>query len=80
MAKTMITDHNEMLRTDRLDPNRITKKGFASIKHTQMASAHTLSQMKKKNKSHNQTGIIEEEDEAPRTDVSYTIFNILGRS
>lgn len=49
-AKMMITDHNDFLRTERLDPNRYTKKknGFGDAKHTQMASAKALSQMKKK--------------------------------
>jgi hypothetical protein len=80
MAKSMITGHNDMLRTDRLDPNRITKKGFESVKYTQMASAHALSQMKKKNKSQTQTGFIEEEDEAPKVDVSFAILKKnLGR-
>lgn len=66
MAKTMITDHNEMLRTERLDPNRFTKtkKGFASVKQSQMASAQALSQLKKsKLRAKNQRDQIEEEDE-----------------
>lgn len=48
-AKTIISSHNDMLRTDRLNPQRYTKtkRGFASVKHTEMASAKVLSQMKK---------------------------------
>ena len=75
MAKTMITDHNEMLRTERLDPNRFTKTktGFAGAKHLQTGSAHALSQVKR-SKQRSQ-GVIEEEAEQTAPDVSY-IFNI----
>lgn len=71
MAKTMITDHNDMLRTERLDPNRFTKtkRGFASIKHSQQASAHALSQMKQKSKLKSKQGTIEEENEESRPEV-----------
>lgn len=74
MAKTMITDHNEMLRTERLDPNRFTKTktGFAAVRHTQMASAHALSQIKKKNK--NKT--ILEADEEPKPDVRNFVSSV----
>ena len=81
MAKTMITDHNEMLRTERLDPNRFTlaKRGFASVKHSQMASAHALSQMKK-SKKHMGQGTIQEEDEEVKPDVSFLQSDIfIGR-
>lgn len=44
MAKTMISGHNEMLRTDRLNKS---KMGFGGMKHTQKASAHVMSQLKK---------------------------------
>lgn len=48
-AKTVITSHNDMLRTERLNPERYTKTktGFAAVKHTEMASAKVLSQTKK---------------------------------
>ena len=68
IAKTMITDHNEMLRTERLDPNRFTKtnRGFGSVKHTQMASAHALSQLQKKSKlKTRQHGDMDEEEVKP---------------
>jgi len=42
-AKTIITSHNEMLRTERLNPQRYTKKGFATVKHTEVATAKVLS-------------------------------------
>ena len=63
MAKTMITTHNDMLRTERLDPNRFTKskQGFASIKQTQMASAQALSQLKKSKMKSNLKESINEE-------------------
>lgn len=38
-AKTIISSHNDMLRTDRMNPQRYTKSGFAAAKYTQMASA-----------------------------------------
>ena len=40
-AKTVITSHNDMLRTERLNPDRYTKTkvGFAAVKNTEMASA-----------------------------------------
>jgi len=49
MAKTMITDHNDMLRTERLDPNRFTKTktGFAAAKYLEKGSAKALSQMQR---------------------------------
>lgn len=71
MAKTMITDHNEMLRTERLDPNRFTKtrKGFAAAKHLQTGSAHALSQMKKKS-TRNMPPVDEEDPDKTTPDVS----------
>jgi len=44
-AKTVITNHNEILRTERMNPDRYTKtkRGFASVKHIEMASAKVLS-------------------------------------
>ncbi len=38
-----------MLRTERLNPDRYTKtkRGFASVKHVELASAKVLSQTKK---------------------------------
>jgi hypothetical protein len=35
-AKTIITSHNDMLRTERMNPQRYTKtkrSGFAGVKH-----------------------------------------------
>lgn len=52
-VKTVITTHNDMLRTERLDPNRFTKTkktGFAAVKHTEIATAKVLSQSKKKSR------------------------------
>lgn len=48
-AKTVITSHNDMLRTERLNPDRYTKTkaGFVAVKHTELASAKVLSQTKK---------------------------------
>lgn len=46
-AKHVITDHNDMLRTERLtnvDRFTKTKRGFAAVKHTELASAKVLSQ------------------------------------
>lgn len=46
LAKTVITTHNEMLRTERLvHPDRYTKTkhGFAAIKNMELASAKVLS-------------------------------------
>ena len=44
-AKNIIHSHNEMLRTEKLNPDRFTKtkNGFASLKHTEMATAKVLS-------------------------------------
>ena len=45
-AKTVITTHNDLLRTERLNPDRYTKTkrgGFASVKHVELASAKVLS-------------------------------------
>jgi len=47
-VKTVISSHNEMLRSERLNPDRYTKRGFASVKHTEVASAKVLSQSLKK--------------------------------
>lgn len=48
-AKTVITHHNDLLRTERLNPERYTKtkRGFAAVKHVELASAKVLSQTKK---------------------------------
>ena len=49
-AKTVITTHNDMLRTERLNPDRYTKTkrtGFAAVKHIEIASAKVLSQTKR---------------------------------
>jgi len=48
-AKTVITTHNELLRSERMNPDRYTKtkRGFAAVKHTELASAKVLSQSKK---------------------------------
>jgi len=48
-AKTIITSHNDMLRTDRMNPGRYTKTklGFGAVKHTEIASAQVMSQMRK---------------------------------
>lgn len=77
MAKTMITDHNEMLRTERLDPNRYTKTktGFAAAKHLQSGSAQALSQMKKSKRR--SQGVIEEEAEQTVPDVRFFLYNVL---
>lgn len=44
-AKTIISNHNELLRTDRLNPNRFTKTktGFAAVKNMEIATAKVLS-------------------------------------
>ncbi len=52
-AKTIISNHNDMLRTERLNPQRYTKTrqeggGFASVKHTEIATAKVLSQARGK--------------------------------
>ena len=46
MAKTVITSHNEMLRTERVDnPERFTKKtGFAQVRNVEVATAKVMSQ------------------------------------
>lgn len=49
----MITGHNEMLRTDRLTKS---KMGFGGMKHSQMASAHAMSQLKRKDKRSERDG------------------------
>lgn len=48
-AKTVISAHNDLLRTERLNPERYTKtkRGFAAVKHVELASAKVLSQTKK---------------------------------
>jgi hypothetical protein len=48
-AKTVITQHNDGLRSERMNPERYTKtkRGFAAVKHTEMASAKVLSQAKR---------------------------------
>jgi hypothetical protein len=38
-AKMMITTHNELLKTDRLNPERYTRTGFKNIKDSTIASA-----------------------------------------
>lgn len=80
-AKHMITDHNEMLRTERLDPNRFTKTktGFASVKHTQMGSAKALSQMKKSKLKARQHGAIDEEETMPEVRDYDGLTLIIGR-
>lgn len=52
-ATDIISEHNEMLRTERLNPNRYTKTktGFGRAKYTEMASAKVLSQKSKTKKS-----------------------------
>lgn len=35
----MITTHNELLKTDRLNPERYTRTGFKNIKDSTIASA-----------------------------------------
>lgn len=44
-AKNIITNHNDMLRTDRMNPMRYTKtkKGFQNVKHVGLASAQVMS-------------------------------------
>jgi hypothetical protein len=42
-AKMMITTHNELLKTERLNPERYTRTGFKQIKDTTLASAKVLS-------------------------------------
>lgn len=44
-AKTIIHSHNEMIRTEKLNPDRFakTKQGFAGLKHTEIATAKVLS-------------------------------------
>ena len=38
----MITTHNELLKTERLNPERYTWTGFKKIKDTTLASAKVL--------------------------------------
>lgn len=44
-AKVVITQHNDMLRTERMNPDRYTKTktGFAAVKHQEIATAKVLS-------------------------------------
>ena len=46
----VVAHHNEMLRTERLNPDRYTKTktGFAAVKHQEIATAKVMSQMNKK--------------------------------
>jgi hypothetical protein len=71
MAKTMITDHNDMLRTERLDPNRFTKTktGFAAVNRSQMGGAYTLSQLNKNKAKSKQHGTIKEEEDELKPEV-----------
>lgn len=41
-AKMMITTHNELLKTERLNPERYTRTGFKKIKDATIASAKVL--------------------------------------
>lgn len=81
VAKTMITTHNEMLRTERLDPNRFTKskQGFASLKQTQMGSAQALSQLKKSKMKSKLKGTINEEGEEIKPEVILNFIIYIGR-
>ena len=45
-AEALITQHNEMLRSDRMNPDRYTKTNFRP-KHHEQASAKAMSQVKK---------------------------------
>ena len=45
-AQALITQHNEMLRSDRMNPDRYTKTNFRK-QHQEQASAKALSQVKK---------------------------------
>jgi hypothetical protein len=47
-AKTIVSAHNDMLRTERMNPDRFTrtKGAFASVKHVEIATAKVLSQSK----------------------------------
>jgi len=78
MAKTMITDHNEMLRTDRLDPNRFTKTkgGFGAFGHNQTGNAYTLSQMRKSKMKTQHHEAINEVEEDPMPEVNPLFWNI----
>lgn len=80
VAKTMITTHNEMLRTERLDPNRFTKSkhGFASLKQTQMGSAQALSQLKKSKMKSKLKGTINEEGEEIKPEVILNFIIYIG--
>ena len=44
-AKVVVAHHNEMLRTERLNPDRYTKTktGFAAVKHQEIATAKVMS-------------------------------------
>ena len=65
MVKTVITSHNEMLRSERLNPDRYTKRGgFASVKHTEAASAQVLSQQLRRKAQRDQTA-----EQPPQGDV-----------
>ena len=48
-AKTIISTHNDLLRTERMNPQRYTKtkNGFAQVRHTEIATAKVMSQAKK---------------------------------
>ncbi len=50
-AKAMITRHNEMLRTDRLNPSRYTKTQFRKTQPNEMTTAKALSQVQKAKRS-----------------------------
>jgi len=46
----MITTHNEMLKTDRMNPARYTKRNFKKpLRPMEMGTAKAMSSMKKKN-------------------------------
>jgi hypothetical protein len=49
-AKMMITTHNELLKTDRLNPEWYTWTGFKKIKDSTLASAKVLPKKSKLSK------------------------------
>ncbi len=81
-AKMIITSHNDMLRTDRLNPQRYTKtkQGFAAVRHTEVATAKVLSQSKKKGGYNNNNNNSAGGEQAPSGDVKLVQVKTANKS
>jgi len=64
----VITYHNDMLRTERMNPERYTRKGFG-LRHPEMATAKVLSQQTRQKKTQQQTGDQQTSEQPPLGDV-----------